>query len=126
MFAAGTLNAANGLQRPDLGRLAPGAKADIITIKLKPDTSLRWGVVYDPIKAVVDVGMGDDVQTVLIDGIVRMKDRQIADVDVREIIDTAQTAAEDFWANLQDWDALGRTMEQKAPWSYPLRKEGIA
>jgi cytosine/adenosine deaminase-related metal-dependent hydrolase len=126
VFAAGTLNAANGLQRPDLGRLAPGAKADIITIKLKPDNSLRWGVVYDPIKALVDVGMGDDVQTVLIDGIVRMKDRQIADVDIRETIDTAQTAAEDFWANLQDWDALGRTMEQKAPWSYPLRSKGIA
>lgn len=125
VFEASTINAANGLQRPDLGRLAPGAKADIITVKLKPEGSLRWGVVYDPIKALVDVGIGDDVQTVLVDGIVRMKDRQIADVDVREIIETSQTAAEAFWDNIQDWDALGRTMEQKAPWSFPLRKERI-
>jgi Cytosine deaminase and related metal-dependent hydrolases len=124
VFDCGTINAANGLQRSDLGRLAPGAKADIITIQMRPN-SLRWGVVYDPIKGLVDVGMGDDVQTVLIDGIVRMRDRQIADVEISEILDQAQNSAEDFWANIQNWDPFHRTMEEKAPWSFPLRSTAI-
>lgn len=125
VFDCSTINAADGLQRPDLGRLAPGAKADIITIRMRPENSLRWGVVYDPIKAIVDVGMGDDVQTVLIDGVVRMRDRKIVDVEIRDIIDTAQNSAESFWANIQDWDPFHRTMEEKAPWSFPKRDAPI-
>jgi cytosine/adenosine deaminase-related metal-dependent hydrolase len=125
VFTSPTINAANGLQRPDLGRLTPGAKADVITIRLRPHDSLRWGVVYDPIKALVDVGMGDDVRTVLIDGVVRMRDRVIEDVDIREIIDTAQESAEDFWRNIQNWDPFHRTMEEKAPWSFPVREGAL-
>jgi hypothetical protein len=54
-----------------------------------------------------------------------MRDRVIEDVDIREIIDTAQESAEDFWRNIQNWDPFHRTMEEKAPWSFPVREGAL-
>lgn len=120
VYECGTSRAADGLQRPDLGRLMPGSKADIITIKLRATDSLRMGVVHDPIKALVDTGMGDDVRDVLIDGKICMRSRRIPDVDLEDLLSRAQAEAENFWGNLENWDALGRTMDQKCPWSFPV------
>lgn len=113
-----TVNPANSLGRDDLGRICPGAKADITIISTRPRGSLRWGVVRDPIKSLLDTGMGDDVRTVLIDGKVAMRDRQIDGVDIDELLSNAQTEAEDFWDHLQEWDPLGRTAAEKCPWSF--------
>ena len=122
MFTAATLGSAGALGRDDLGRLAPGAKADVTIIRLRAADSLRWGVVYDPIKALVDTGIGDDVDTVLVDGVVRLHDRQIPGVDYGELLDRAQAAAEQYWSHVQDWDILGRTAEQSCPWAFPLQQ----
>src|SRR3989449_7321142 len=82
VFEAATLGGARALGRDDLGRLAPGAKADIVVIDLETRDGLRFGPVRDPIKALVECGIGDDVVTVIIDGVVRMRDRAIPGVDV--------------------------------------------
>src|SRR5207237_7117277 len=71
-FAAATLGGARALGRDDLGRLAPGAKADIVLIDLATRDALRFGPVRDPIKALVECGIGDDVVTVIVDGGVRL------------------------------------------------------
>lgn len=120
LFTAATLGGAKALGRDDLGRLAPGVRADVTIVNMRPPESLRWGVVYDPIKALVDTAMGDDVDTVLVDGRIRMQNRRIASVDVQDLLDNAQVSAEQFWSNLQDWDILGRTSEEACPWSFPL------
>ena len=39
------------------------------------------GPVRDPIKSLVDCGIGDDVETVIVDGVVRMEDGAIPGVD---------------------------------------------
>jgi len=120
LFTAATLGGARALGRDDLGRLAPGAKADITIIRLRAPNSLRWGVVYDPIKALVDTGIGDDVETVLVDGIVRMRDRRVPGVNCDGLLNQAQAAAEQYWSHLQEWDILGRTAEEASPWAFPL------
>ena len=73
MFEAATINATRVLGRDDLGRLAPGAKADIAIVDLSGRGTLRYGPVRDPIKSLVDVGVGDDVDTVIVDGITRVE-----------------------------------------------------
>src|SRR5439155_652557 len=62
VYNAATLGACTFLGRDDLGRLAPGAKADILLINLDHLGSAFYA---DPIKALVDFGCGRDVDTVV-------------------------------------------------------------
>ena len=120
VFTAATLGGARALGRDDLGRLAPGAKADLVIIDPGGGGTLRWGPVRDPIKSLVECGIGDDVETVIVDGVVRMRDRTIPGVDLEALRCQAQAAGEDVWERLPEWDPLGRTAEQMSPWSFPL------
>jgi cytosine/adenosine deaminase-related metal-dependent hydrolase len=120
VFEAATLGGARALGRDDLGRLAPGAKADIIIVDLTGGNTLRYGPVRDPIKSLVECGIGDDVETVIVDGVVCMEARQIRGVDFAAIRGESQKAGEDVWGRVQEWDSLGRTAEQINPWSFPL------
>jgi 5-methylthioadenosine/S-adenosylhomocysteine deaminase len=120
VFAAATLGGARALGRDDLGRLAAGAKADIVIVDMTGGGTLRWGPVRDPIKSLVECGIGDDVQTVIVDGIVRMEHRRIPGIDLDDLRRRAQEAGEAVWSGLPAWDALGRTAEQMSPWSFPL------
>ena len=120
VFEAATMGGARTLGRTDLGRLAPGALADIITVRLSSDRSLRYGPVRDPIKSLVECGIGDDVDTVMVDGVVRMSGGEIPNVDMGKLATDAQVAGEAIWASLPDWDPRGRTAEEASPWSFPL------
>ena len=120
VFEAATLGGARALGRDDLGRLAPGACADIIVIDLTGGGTLRYGPVRDPVKSLVECGIGDDVETVVVDGVVRMRDRVIPGVDLAALRRAAQDAGEEVWGRLAEWDPLERTAEQMSPWSFPL------
>jgi cytosine/adenosine deaminase-related metal-dependent hydrolase len=119
VFTAATLGSAKALGREDLGRLAPGAKADLAIIDLSGRGSLRYGPVWDPIKSLVECGFGDDVETVLVDGEVVMEDRVIPGIDFDALSAQAQAAAEESWSRIQEWDPLGRTAEEISPLSFP-------
>lgn len=120
VFEAATVGGANSLGRSDLGRLAPGARADIVIIGLTGGNTLRMGPVRDPIKSLVDCGIGDDVETVIVDGMVRMQDGIIPGIDFAALRSQAQAAGERIWALWQAWDTLGRTAAQMSPFSFPL------
>jgi 5-methylthioadenosine/S-adenosylhomocysteine deaminase len=120
VFEAATLGGARALARDDLGRLAPGAKADIVLIDLATRDSLRFGPVRDPIKALVECGIGDDVVTVIVDGVVRMHERRIPGVDLATVRRQAQEAGEAVWQRVHEWDPLHRSAEQISPWSFPI------
>ena len=124
VFRAATLGGAASVGREDLGRLAPGALADIVIIDLTGCNTLRYGPVRDPVKSVVECGVGDDVDTVIVDGKVIMQGGSIPSVDFAKIRDDAQAAGEQVWATLQDWDPLGRTHEEACPWCYAMQGEG--
>ena len=120
VFEAATIGGARALGRDDLGRLAPGALADIVVIDLGGGDSVRYGPVRDPIKALVECGIGDDVETVIVDGIVRMEGRKIPGVDLGALRQRAQASAEEIWDRWQEWDTLERTAAEASPWSFPL------
>jgi 5-methylthioadenosine/S-adenosylhomocysteine deaminase len=119
VFQAATLGGAHSLGRDDLGRLAPGAKADIVTIDLSGGDTLRFGPVRDPIKSLVDCGIGNDVDTVIVDGIVRMESGLIPGVSFAALREGAQSAGERIWGGWQTWDPHGRTAEQMSPFAFP-------
>ena len=74
----------------------------------------------DPVKIVVECGVGDDVDTVIVDGKICMEGGRIPDVDLDALRAESQAAGEEIWSSLQEWDPLGRTSEEAAPWSYPM------
>src|ERR1700747_597029 len=117
VFEAATLGGAKSLGRDDIGRRAPAA--DTTVIALTGRNSLRYGPVRDPVKSVVECGVGDDVETVIVDGKTVMEGAVIPGVDFAKLRAQAQAAAEQIWDTLADWDPLGRTHEQACPWSYP-------
>jgi cytosine/adenosine deaminase-related metal-dependent hydrolase len=65
VFNASTLGGAKALERSDLGRLAPGAKADIVIVDL---TGLHTALTYDPIRTMVYFASQSDIETVIVDG----------------------------------------------------------
>jgi cytosine/adenosine deaminase-related metal-dependent hydrolase len=119
VFTAATLNGARSLGRDDIGRLAPGARADIVIIDLTGRDSLRYGPIRDPIKSLIDCGIGDDVDTVIVDGVVRMEGGQILGVDFGALRRQAQAAGERIWDGWANWDSLGRTADEMSPFSFP-------
>lgn len=112
---AATLAGASSLARSDLGRLETGAKADITIVDLR---KLRYGPVRDPIRSLVECGIGDDVRTVIVGGHVCMRDGVIEGIDESRLLEAAQLMGERTWANWHTWDPLYRTADQMCPMSY--------
>ena len=80
-YDAATVHAADALGRPDLGRLAVGAKADMTLFDL---SDFAIGQVIDPIQTMMLSGTGRDFRTSIINGRVVMRDRQLPGVDLEE------------------------------------------
>lgn len=64
-YRAATIGGAEALGRPDLGRLAAGARADITVFDL---SGFHLGQVLDPIKAMALAGTGRDFRASFVDG----------------------------------------------------------
>jgi len=119
VFEAATLGGSRALGRNDIGRLAPGALADIIIVDIDRRDVLRYAPTFDPIKSLIECGIGDDVSTVIVDGVVRMQESVIKSVDIGTLRDQVQREAEANWANWSDTDTFGRTAEELSPSSFP-------
>ncbi|MGD2142646.1 MAG: amidohydrolase family protein [Candidatus Bathyarchaeota archaeon] len=93
-----------------IGSLEPGKRADIILLDLKcphmtpvisrPVRNIAPNIVYS--------ARGDEVETVIIDGDIVMKDREVITMDERRVISEAQRAAEEICdAATEDYMAAG-------------------
>jgi cytosine/adenosine deaminase-related metal-dependent hydrolase len=91
LFRAATLGGARALGRDDLGRLAPGAKADITIVDLG---ALHTGPIDDPIRTMLYNTSGASVRTVIINGRTVMADRQLPGGDVAAM----RARAQDYFA----------------------------
>jgi len=117
VFDAATVNAARAFGRDDLGRLAPGAKADLVIWDLQ---RTHYGAVHDPIKSLVDNGMGADAELVMVDGKIVVRDGELVTVNERELLAACQAEAEQSWADVPSWMWGGRDIEQIVPTAYPI------
>lgn len=120
VFDAATLGGARALGRDDLGRLAPGAKADLLIVNLR---QMHYGGVRDPIKSLVEAGSATDIETVVVDGQTLVEHGRATRFDEAALLDQVQEASERYWASVHEWRARGQTVDDIAPMSYPLRTE---
>ncbi|HEX6510662.1 MAG TPA: chlorohydrolase family protein [Chloroflexota bacterium] len=119
VFHAATLGGAKALGRDDLGRLARGAKADVLVIDLR---QVHFGAVRDPIKSLVEAGSQKDIDTIVVDGQSLVEHGRAVHIDEAALLDKVQQAAEEYWATLPDWRAKRQTIDDVAPMSYPVRE----
>lgn len=78
-FTAATIGGADALGRPDLGRLAPGALADIVVWDL---SAPHLGQLPDPVQRLVLSGSRRDARMVIVDGRTVVDDGQLPGVDL--------------------------------------------
>ena len=115
VFNAATLGGAKALGRNDLGRIAPGAKADLL---LWRGDSIFMTPLRDPIRNLVYSAAAEDLDTAIIDGEVRMRDRDIPGVDIAALTRELQAAGERMWSNVDKGDWAGRTIDELAPQTF--------
>jgi cytosine/adenosine deaminase-related metal-dependent hydrolase len=119
VFNAATLGGCRFIARDDLGRLAPGAKADILLIDLD---HIGAGMYADPIKALVDAASGRDVDTVIVDGKLLVQDHRLTRVDESEVYAQARAATQHYWSHVSGWRWDGAGVDQIIPPAFPLHR----
>ncbi|HLH23648.1 MAG TPA: amidohydrolase family protein [Chloroflexota bacterium] len=117
LFDAATVNAARALGRDDLGRLAPGANADVVVFDLRQP---QFGAVYDPIKSLLEYGNGTDVDLVLVDGKLVVQNGKLTTVDEDALLTEVQAEGEALWADVPNWMWGGRSVDEIVPPAYPI------
>lgn len=105
MFEAATIGGADALGRTDLGRLQPGAKADIAVFDLL-DPMIAPTV--DPVQALVLGATGRVTKAVIVDGRLVMRDGEVTGMDMA----TARTRAQ------RQFDGLKAKYPERT-WGHP-------
>lgn len=118
LFHAATIGGANALLRDDIGRLAPGKKADIVLIDLADVTMMP---ARDPLRSLVYTAAERAVRDVYVDGRKVVADRKVLTLDRRDAAGRLAEAQARMLAAVPEHDYLGRTADEVTPLSMPLK-----
>ena len=101
---AATLGGARALHRPDLGRIAEGAAADLTAFRL---SDVRFGPIEDPLRNLVLAGSARDACLTMVAGRVVMRDGAIDGIDLRAVREDAQALFDIMRAGYDERDRRG-------------------
>jgi 5-methylthioadenosine/S-adenosylhomocysteine deaminase len=120
IFHAATIGGANALGRNDIGRLAPGAKADIVLLDLNQP---MMRPLRDPLRSVVFSAADRAVQSVFVDGRQVVAAGEVSTIDRRQNALEMQEVQEGYIRNTPYADFQKRSVDELAPMSLPLHAE---
>ena len=109
VFDAATLGSAEALGRPDLGRLAPGCRADFSAFSLS-SASMSPG--RDPLKALVYSATPRDLDTVVVGGRTVVEGGRFVAFDEEACLAEVQAGASAVWAAFAGNDHAGRSLDE--------------
>jgi cytosine/adenosine deaminase-related metal-dependent hydrolase len=115
-FTAATLGGARALGREDLGRLAAGARADIVVVDAR---TMNMRPLRDPVKNLVYQGASRSVEAVFVDGRQLVANGTVIGVDEAALGERVQAAAQRTLSTIQHRDYGGRTHEEMSPLAFP-------
>lgn len=116
-FHAATIGGAKALGRDDLGRIAVGARADVVLVDLAHPLMQP---ARDPLRALVWHAADRAVRTVLIDGEVAYSDGKTQGLDIAEAAAVLTESQARMLADAPKHDYARRSAEAIAPLSLPL------
>ncbi len=116
VFDAATLGGARALGRDDLGRIAPGAKADLVLWK-----TASWGMtpLRDPVKNIVFNANAEDIDRVYVNGRLVVDGGKVLAADEEKIFAALQAGGERMWPRMAEFDWAGRGADELSPQTYP-------
>jgi 5-methylthioadenosine/S-adenosylhomocysteine deaminase len=117
VFHAATLGGAQALGRSDLGRLGPGAAADIVIVDLR---AAHFGAVHDPINSLVEYGSASDIDAVIVAGRTLIRSKRAVALDESALLAAVQESGERTWESVANWNWRHATVDQLSPMSYPI------
>ena len=117
VFHAATIGGATALQRDDIGRLAAGAKADIVLVDLEHPAMQP---LHDPLRSLVYVAADRAVRDVYVDGAKVVAHGKVLTLDQGAAATRLRQAQQRALAAVPHNDYAGRTAEQFSPRSLPL------
>lgn len=117
VFNAATLNGAKALGRTDIGRLCKGAKADIVIVGTD---NMEMSPLRDPIKALIYTGISQNIDKVIVDGILRVDQGNVLGIDFQSLRKQMQHANERMCKKVHSRDYKGRKDTEIAPMSFPV------
>ncbi len=115
VFDSATVAAARALQRDDLGRIAPGAKADLLFWRTD---SVSMTPMRDPIRNIVYSAEPEDLRDVMVDGQWVMRDRQLLSMEEALVLEGVRRAGTHVWTRWPQCDWGGREIDELSPMSY--------
>lgn len=117
IFDAATIAGADALGRADLGRLQPGAKADIAIFDLGDS---RFAPTVDPIQSLIFGASGRVTRAVFVDGRLSMRDGMVAGLDLEWARRCAQAQFERLLQKYPERSWGHPALEDMFPPTYPL------
>lgn len=116
VFNAATLGGARALGRDDLGKIAAGAKADLVLWKTR-----SWGMtpLRDPVKNIVFNARDEDIDRVYVNGRLVVEGGRVLAADERKIFADLQAGGERMWPRMAEFDWAGRSADELSPQTYP-------
>jgi cytosine/adenosine deaminase-related metal-dependent hydrolase len=121
LFHAATTGGARALGRTDIGRLAPGAKADLALVDL---THPAMQPAHDPLRNLIHCAAERAVRDVYVDGKAVVRDHRVANIDYEGAVRELQDAQKRASRRAEQSDPQGRSMNVLAPYSLPLIARG--
>lgn len=116
IFYAATVNGARALGREDLGRIAPGCKADFSVVRLD---NIEMAPVRDVAKNLIYSATRHSIARVYIDGACIVKGGKVNGVDEETLTGQLQELAEAGWRNVKEKDSAHRGIDALSPLSCP-------
>jgi cytosine/adenosine deaminase-related metal-dependent hydrolase len=116
LFHAATVGGADALGRPDLGRLAPGTKADLVLV----DLANRWMMpARDPLRSLVYTAADRAVQSVYVHGAMVVENGRVLTMDHAGALAAVVEGQERMLRDAPSRDWAGREAEEIVPLSLP-------
>lgn len=114
VFHAATVGGARALLRDDIGRLAPGAKADLVLVDLQ---NVYMQPARDPLRELVYTAADRAVRDVYVDGRQVVRGGEVLTMNHKEALGQLAEAQERMLRDVPNHDFAKRTADQIAPLS---------
>ena len=116
VFNAATVGGARALRRDDIGRLAPGCKADIVLVDVKHPAMMP---VREPLRSLIYVAGDRAISDVFVDGQQVVADGKVLTIDLAAASEALEEAQQRSMAQVPSRDWAGRTTDELAPMALP-------